>query len=353
MEKKPYLIFKLDQTFFGINALAVQEIFLLPEVTPIPDTPDEIVGAINLRGQLLVVLDLNYRWGSPSPDYRITDSIIVVGWNNFRAGLLGHQVDELQMISPAEMSAELDDFYGETEGENNFFRSRIGEIAKLGDRLVMLIEIDRLIAEIKGVQKSEPFSELTPEKIGPNSTRKNLVFCPNAIPEERQVFQERAKNLLEESENQEFQGLIPLAVVGLNQEYFGILLSSVNEFIEIHNITPIPCTPEHIVGNINLRGEIMTLVDIRRFLNLPSPQNQTVSKAMIVQVDEIISGLIVDEVFDIIYLNSATICPTPAAVRSSQNEYLQGTAPYRNAMMSILDLKKILSQEELVVNEEV
>jgi purine-binding chemotaxis protein CheW len=66
-----------------------------------------------------------------------------------------------------------------------------------------------------------------------------------------------------------------------------------------------------------------------------------------------ISALVVDEVFDIIYLDSVNIRTTPTTVRSNQNEFLQGTAPYRNRMMSILDLKKFLTQEELVVNDEV
>ncbi|EAW38780.1 chemotaxis protein CheW [Lyngbya sp. PCC 8106] len=353
MEKTPYLIFKLNQTSYGINALAVQEIFLLPEIKPIPDTPDEIVGVINLRGQLLVILDLSYRWGSPTSDYHLTDSIIVIEWNQFRVGLLVHQVDELLMISAAEISTELSDFYSEKKSQKSSVCPWIIGIAKLADDFVMLIELKRLISETKIIQNSEVFSEITQDQTILNRSKKNLVFCPNATPEERQLFRERAKNLLQETQTQDFQGLIPLAIAGLNQEYFGILLSIVKEFIEIHNITPIPCTPQHIVGNINLRGEIVTLVDVRSFLNLSTTQKTTFSKAIIVQVDQIISGLIVDEVFDIVYLNSATIHSNPTALRSGQNEYLQGTAPYKQKMMSILDLKKILTQEELIVNEEV
>lgn len=346
MDNKPYLIFKLDQNFYGIHALAVQEIFLLPEVTPIPDTSDEIVGVINLRGELLVILDLSYRWGSPTSDYHLTDSIIVIQRNQFRVGLLVCQVDELRMISTAEISAELSDFYGDDPAQTRPISPWISGIAKVDENLVMLIEIERLIFEIKTLQKSKNMAEITRNK-------KKLIFSPNATVEERQVFQKRAKNLLQETESQDFQGLISIAVVGLNQEYWGVLLSSINEFIEIHNITPIPCTPEHIVGNINLRGEIVTLVDIRSFLNLSRADKKTLSTAIIVQTDDIISGLIVDEIFDIVYLDSATMHSNPTTVRSGQNEYIQGTAPYRQKMMSILDLKKILTQEELVVNEEV
>jgi purine-binding chemotaxis protein CheW len=70
---------------------------------------------------------------------------------------------------------------------------------------------------------------------------------------------------------------------------------------------------------------------------------KNLSKAMIVKVENIVSALVVDEVFDIIYLDSVNIRTTPTTVRSNQNEFLQGTAPYRNRMMSILDLKKFLT----------
>ncbi|MEA5497514.1 chemotaxis protein CheW [Limnoraphis robusta Tam1] len=352
MEKIPYLIFKLSNTLYGINALAVQEIFLLPEVMPIPETPDEIVGIINLRGQLLVIIDLNYRWGSPSSDYHLTDSVIVIECNNFRLGLLVNKVDELQMISSEEISRELSNFSRQIYPHNNSIHQWIIGFAKIADNLVILLELEGFIEQTKSLYKSDFLAEEIQNYSSINS-RKNLLFCPNASLEERQVFQDRAKNLLNASESQEFQGLIPLAVIGLNQEYFGILLTTVKEFIEIHNITPIPCTPAHIIGNMNLRGEIVTLIDIRSFLNLSMTPRKNLSKAMIVKVENIVSALVVDEVFDIIYLDSVNIRTTPTTVRSNQNEFLQGTAPYRNRMMSILDLKKFLTQEELVVNDEV
>ncbi len=352
MEKQPYLIFKIGHTLYGINALAVQEIFLLPEVIPIPETPDEIVGMINLRGQFLVVVDLNYRWGNPSSDYHVTDSIIVVECNNLRVGLLVNKVDELQMISDEEISSELANISQEIYPQNNGEKNWIRGMAQREDSLVILIELEPLIYEHHTLHQSEVLANQNNSGLSIH-LKKDLSFCPNATLEERQVFQERAKNLLQATQDEEFHGLITLAVIGLNQEYFGVILSTVNEFIEVRNITPIPCTPKHIIGNMNLRGEIITLVDIRGFLNLSLGDAKSLSKAMIVKFENIIAGLIVDEVFDIVYLDSVNIRSTPTTVRSSQNEYLQGTALYRNRMMSILDLKKILTQEELIVNEDV
>ena len=148
-------------------------------------------------------------------------------------------------------------------------------------------------------------------------------------------------------------GLTPLAVIGLNGEYFGFELELVREFTDLRKITPIPCTPAHIIGNMNLRGEIITIIDIRNLLNLSANASSTNSKAMVIHVDDLIAGVTVDEVFDVMYLQPSEMRPIPAAVHSSNDEYLRGTAPYREKMMSILDMSKIITKGELIVNEEI
>jgi len=178
-----------------------------------------------------------------------------------------------------------------------------------------------------------------------------VVCCPSATPEERAIFRERALDLRQSTESSDFTGLMPLAVIGLNGEYFGLDLEVVREFTNIHNVTPIPCCPAHVVGNMNLRGEIVTLVDVRSALNMPLSAASTSSKAIVIHVDDLVAGLPVDEVFDVIYLRPSEVRPVPAAVHSVSDEFLRGTAPYFEKMLSILDLPKILTNGGLMVEE--
>ncbi len=179
------------------------------------------------------------------------------------------------------------------------------------------------------------------------------MFASKISPEERAIFRERSKSLKELTLGEDFTGLMPLAVIGLNEEYFGINLEVVREFTDVHKITPIPCTPTHIVGNMNLRGEIVTLVDLRGLLNMPMRKVENFCKAMIIEVADLVAAVIVEEVFDVMYLNPTDIKPIPAAVHSnnSHEEYLIGTAKYRQTMMSMIDLTKIMMQGGLVVEE--
>jgi purine-binding chemotaxis protein CheW len=179
------------------------------------------------------------------------------------------------------------------------------------------------------------------------------LYCPNATTEERAIFRQRADNLRQSIEISKVTNeLMPLAVIGLGHEYFGLDLELVHEFTDISNLTPIPCCPNHIVGNMNLRGEIITLVDIRNVLNLPAVPVRVGSKVVVVQVDDIVAGLPVDQVLEMVDLNSGDMTPLTGILSDLSEQYLRGTAFFQEKMLRVLDLPKLLTQGGLAVNEQ-
>ena len=330
------------------------------------EAPADIVGAIDRRGEILPVMDLHLRLGQQPQDYRLSDSIVVLNWEGTRIGIILNQVHEVETITAADITTNLS--YGRDATNGNGTGSRqpgnastakfVVGVAKLGEKLVMLLNHEILIRYSEFVGEETAFlDESTGAAIlkepSVNGNLRNRVFCPNATPEEREIFRSRADALRQRTETDDVSGLIPLAVVGLDGEYFGLDLDAVREFTDISKITPIPCCPPHIVGNINLRGEIVTLVDIRGLLNLPISGANSKSKAMVVRMEDLVAGVTVDSVFDVMYLNPLQMMPVPTAVHSINDEYLRGTAPYREKMMSILDLHKIFTKGALAVEEEV
>ena len=167
------------------------------------------------------------------------------------------------------------------------------------------------------------------------------------------VFRERADNLRQLVNDDSSTQLKPLAVIGLNNEYFGIDLKLIQEFTTIRNVAPIPCCPSHIVGNMNLRGEILTLIDISSALNIPLAKTHDGIKAIVVNVENLIAGFLVDEVFDVMYLHPSDVISLPIAANSNNQGYLRGTVAYAGNMLTILDLYKLLTNNLLVVNEEI
>ncbi|OGP30117.1 MAG: hypothetical protein A2073_07675 [Deltaproteobacteria bacterium GWC2_42_11] len=326
MSSQSFLIFSLGEEHFAIDASIVREIIWLPEVTPIEEAPDYIVGVINLRGKIAPVADLNLRFGHPRKRYHITDNVIVIEKDGFMAGLIVNET--IDVINIPAQDIELPPSEKEAKPRAHFIS---GE-AKVGEEIIMVIDC-HAIAE---------YSEF------PTLNAALGYFCPESTPEERAIFHKRAVNLIK-TEIEEAEGFASIAVVVLNGEFYGIDLKDVREFADINNPATVPCCPSHIFGDMNLRGNILTLVDIRGMLNIPAGAPK---KVVVAGFNELQAGITVDDVMDVVYLKPSDITPIPAAIEEANKRYIKGEAPYEGKMLTIVDLQKILSREDLVVNEE-
>jgi purine-binding chemotaxis protein CheW len=360
--QKYYVIFTLHGLTYGVDAIAVKEIFSLPELAIAIDAPEDIVGLLNLRGKLIPVMDLNRRFGYPFQEYKLADSVIAIEQDGEMLGIVVNEVREVIAIA--------------TEAIENTIYTRhpsklISSVAKLGSENIALLKSEALFDYADAVEKiaanssnnnsthddGEDLTSLR-EAIASNhwvQRQGNFfeTFCPHATEQQRHTFHTRAEHLMQPSQRNDLIGLRPLAVVGLGNEYFGLDLEVVREFTEFHQVTPIPCCPDHVVGNINLRGEIVTLIDIRRALHMQVDEQNLTSKAIVVHIDDLVMGIPVERVFDVLYLQKSDIKPNPMATSEGDRDYLQGTVIYQEKMMGILNLSKIFAEGNLSVNEEV
>jgi purine-binding chemotaxis protein CheW len=104
---------------------------------------------------------------------------------------------------------------------------------------------------------------------------------------------------------------------------------------------------------MNLRGEIVTLVDIRPFLKVAPVPVSLGHDLMIIEIDDLIAGIPIDRVIDVIYLPAETLAKSAANNTLTQWEYLQGTLPYQEKLLSLIDLPLLINQDSLIVNETV
>lgn len=354
MNHQSYLMFNLNHSRYGILATAVQELFFLPEITPISEVPAGVLGLINLRGELLPVLDVYQRLGQPRPPLQLADSMIVLEWQTQRVGIVVSQVDSVQAIAADQITTDL--AYGQLAASAQ--DGLIIGIANLEEGIVTLLNPKPLVqqalmqtvlnAKVEVLKGSVPGAL----KHTADAVLDQELFNHFDAPA-RQVLQERAASLRCPIDSQDSTELLPLAVVGLGGEYFGFGLETVHEFTEIHKITPIPCCPPHIVGNINLRGEIVTLININDVVDLPVKTGRSHPQAVVVRLNQRVAGIAVDDIFDVTYIHPSQVSAAPIALHSAKDDYLQGVAPYQDRMMSIINLSKLLTSDVLVVNEEV
>lgn len=361
IKNQSFLTFTLHRLLLAIETQVVREIIWLPELTMIEECPSNISGVINLRGKIVPVMDLNVCFGHAPKRYSCSDMVIILDISklistvqeqpplllaiNSRFALMGIIVNEaLDVIDIPKENIE-PPFFEERELKHHpHFVS--GE-AKAGGDIVMIIDPLKLFDFEFGA------NELEIEKTEIISESAINYFCPEAGQRERGIFHKRAINLQPALDGDDSERAIPVAVISLNNECVCVELESVREFSKIRTITPVPCCPTHITGNMNLRGNVLTVVDICGLLNVQGCQIRESTKVIVADSGEFPVGVIVDEILDVVYLKAPAIVPVSAGIRVNNERFFKGAATYGSRMMAILDLKEILSWDGLIVNDEV
>ena len=349
MEEQSYLIFRLRNLLYGISTSLVKEIFQLPEITPIPEAPADIMGILNLRSAIVPIMHLQKRLGQPVSECTTEDTVIVIEWQMIEVGVVINEVLDVQMIPSTFIETEPN--YGRDNHINTAF---IAGIAKVGEETIILLNSEALIRHpnevVTMVQDIEPEAES--ETVQPDKILSNFyeLYCPQASVPEKEIFRQRAEELRQSLEDFSASATVPLAVFSLGKEYFALDLELVKEFIEVSHITPIPCCPSYIVGNINLRGQIITVVDLCPILQLDSINRQENAQIIVIEMNDIKAGILVDDISDVMYIDGDQLVTAPVAVASEIKNYVQGTASYEDTMLSRINLAKILEEERLMVN---
>ncbi|MBF0368183.1 MAG: chemotaxis protein CheW [Magnetococcales bacterium] len=349
LDQGSHLVFSLTGKLYGVNATLVREIVRLPEITPMEEAPPYIVGVLNLRGQVIPVMDLNIRMGCHTKPYRLTDAILVLDGPDRGLGLVVNEVLEVRVLGEGEVDQA--PAFGEFESRRQ--QKFITGVAIDGEEMVMLLDAARLFRFIPLGGDPGEGGEEESEETELELLAEPRLFNPEATESERGVFRERAKRLMRALDEQVMEGLASLAVVELYGERLGIGLDIVRGFTQLRQVTPIPCCPDHIVGSMNLRGEILTMVEISGFLGIPPLPDSPPAMALVAVVGEITVGVLVHDVVDVIHLSPSEITRAPSAVGTLKKDFLKGAARYEEEMFSLLNLEKVLGSEELSVNETV
>lgn len=132
----------------------------------------------------------------------------------------------------------------------------------------------------------------------------------------------------------------------LGREDYGIEIQYVIEIIVMHKITEVPDTPRYIKGVINLRGSVIPVMDVREKFGLESRDYDERTCIVVVNYNEVIVGLIVDTVSEVLDIPENLIDPPPRAHSDKKNNYLKGMGKIGDQVKILLNIQKILHLEE-------
>jgi len=136
----------------------------------------------------------------------------------------------------------------------------------------------------------------------------------------------------------------------MGNEKYAIESTHVSEVYPIQDLSPLPCTPRFVLGVINVRGQILCVIDLRAVFDLSVDAGAGVNKIIILRTAEMEVGVRADAILGVRSISEAEIYPAPATLTGPRAEFLKGVT---DASVALLDVPKILSDKRIIVHEEV
>jgi purine-binding chemotaxis protein CheW len=335
--EQTFLVFGHRGARYGLDVDLVREIVWLPALSPIEELPAYIAGVFNLRGRVVPVMDLGMRFGHPCAHWTSSDRVIVIDSGEARVGIIANELYDVLAIEQAAIE-DVSRYQG-AGGHAHFVR---GE-AKSDDGLVMLLDVDALL------HGSAPETALALAASLATDDTQSPGFGA-LTPDTAELFRRRAHELAAVHANDDRSGLEAFAVIQLDGELFGLGLNVVREFAHLRKVTLVPCCPPHIRGNMNLRGNILTLVDIRPALGMSG--EGALNEVVVVRSGDMLFGLPAAAIVDVVQVASSEIAAIPVASQRAGKAYCRGIATIDGEAIGILNMEKLLAGHELRVMEE-
>ena len=132
----------------------------------------------------------------------------------------------------------------------------------------------------------------------------------------------------------------------LGDEKYGINVMQVQEVLRVTEIAPVPGAPSYVLGIINLRGNVVTVIDTRDRFGLLSKDPDDVSRIVIIETKDHIIGILVDSVAEVVEMRVSEIEAAPNVGNEENSKYIQGVTSRDNELLILVDLNKFLSDEE-------
>jgi len=138
---------------------------------------------------------------------------------------------------------------------------------------------------------------------------------------------------------------VQLVTFVLGGDEYGVDIKDVHEVIVMQKITKLPNLPAYIEGVVNLRGKVIPIIDLRKHFNLPYKDDPGQMKIIVVEINNMLLGLIVNSIGKVLTVLLEDITPSPVRVSGIGSEYVKGIGNIGGNLLLILDLKKIFIEE--------
>ncbi|MEN6349058.1 MAG: chemotaxis protein CheW [Syntrophomonas sp.] len=310
LEEVQLVSFLLGNEEFGLEIETVREIIRYPEIVKVPNVSHYIKGLISLRDTLMPIIDMRVKLDMGKDEITGSTRVVVVDLEGTLVGLIVDKVYEVTRVPKDTIFPPP----GALGGDNG---SRLKGIARLdgGKRIIMLMDLQDIIS-------SEELQDIEHLEAG------------GAVTEEESSFDQE----IEEEQ---------MVVFRLAGEQFGVRITQVQEINRLSNITKVPRAPEYVEGVVNLRGDVIPVIDLRKRFQMESKEYNEFTRVIVSDINKKKVGLIVDEVLEVLRVPGRLLEETPDILQDNQMQrFMDGIANLEKRMIMMLNLENILVEKE-------
>lgn len=132
----------------------------------------------------------------------------------------------------------------------------------------------------------------------------------------------------------------------LDDETYGINVMRIQEVLRYTEIAPVPGAPDYVLGIINLRGNVVTVIDTRRRFGLMDAEVTDATRIVVIEAENQVIGILVDSVAEVVYLRQSEIETTPNVGNEESAKFIQGVCNKNGELIILVEFDKMLSDEE-------
>jgi len=132
----------------------------------------------------------------------------------------------------------------------------------------------------------------------------------------------------------------------LDAEKYGIDVMRVREVLRNTEIAPVPGAPDFVLGIINLRGNVVTVIDTRKRFGMPPKAIDEASRIVILEAGDEVVGMMVDSVAEVVDLRASSIETAPNVGNDESAKFIQGVSNRDDGLLILVDLNKLLTDRE-------
>jgi len=323
-KKNTHLYFQVGENKYAVNTANVLEIMKLPALDYPQKLPNNIIGLLKYNNFVINVVDIRFYLNIDVTNYNTHNELLIVKTDEVIFGII---TDKIIGILPFD-TALVDQI--------PFVDSKmvIESLYKFNNETIFIVNIYSLENILKQHDNVLPETDI-PSLFPQDETSKSLM-------------NKRALSIVEKSSlrltSSDLHAKNKYISFNLNGDYYCIALDFVKEVLKDTSITKVPGTPDFIEGIMNLRGDYITVINLKKFLSLPEGENLDKKPVIIIKCNELKLALLIDKINELFEYQES-------AYQEISETYYANEFIYNKTLYTVLNIDKISSDKRIIITD--